>query len=282
MAIDTWDEVEDRIKQAASEKLLVDRRKEMPRGILNGRVREWRTRNVRDVLGVCIHQSGGRQTNNPIATAKYHTSADNHITPGYPLPSLCYPIAIQDSVDEPPWLCGDLKWVTYAQGAGGRLYPGDENCHLFAIVVLGAFTGPGFNKAWTSPAPSSRQMYHLQRLVEWAMEVFNFGGEGVFGHYHFGKASCPGYAISKWIEEVREKDDKANFDNLKDVQKALLMWNSECLPQHGANGEFTEETKKALTLFQRSHKMRQTGMYDPFTELYLLQKYVTPVEDENE
>ncbi len=281
MAIDSWKEVEEQIKVAVHQGILIDKREVMPRGKRYKNIlAQWRAREVADVMGICIHQSLGRRSKDPMGVAHYHTSPKNHITPGRPLPSLCYQIAIPE--EGPAWLCGDFSWITFAQGASDKLYPGDENRHLLALVVLGAFWGLGWKKRWAKPEPSKSQLTLLPKVVQWSMDTFDFGGEGVFGHYHFGKSACPGYVITEFIEACREKDDQANFDSLAQVQEALLCWDPDCLPKQGVTGDMNSETRRALLSFQRNNGLRVTGIQDPFTELLLLQRYHVPLEDVEE
>jgi len=274
MQAKTWREVEDRIKEAVAAGILVDKRAEMPRGVMGGKVREWPDRDLEDVLGVAVHQSAGRNTKDPKATGRYHTSATNHITPGRPLPSLVYHLAIVDTGE--CWLCGDLSWRTYGQGAGEKDHPGDENTHLICLLILGGFHGLGWRPKWAKKGPTAAQMDKLPKVIRWLMDTFGFGGEGVFGHYHFGKSACPGFVATEWIEECRAKDDKAELVDTREVQEALLRWNPACLPKYGADGDYGHETRRALISFQQAHGIRKTGREDPFTELLLLQKYPDP------
>ena len=97
--------------------VFIDKRADMPRGIGgNGAELHWPLRRVVDILGVCIHQNGSNNFTGPIGTANYHTSPDNHITPGRALPSICYNFCIPDT-DDLPWLTEDMLSRTYAQNA---------------------------------------------------------------------------------------------------------------------------------------------------------------------
>lgn len=276
MAARTWDDVEAAIQKAVKDGILLDKRQVMPRGVSGGKQVEWSTVKVEDVLGCVIHQNGSRNTKDPIATARYHTMQGNHIgRNGKPLASTCYAIMIPDLPD-PPWLTGDLSWRTWAQGAGEADHPGDENRHLKAVLVMGGYTGPGFKRSWTKDGPSKSQVDKLAAIVKWLMDVFGFGGEGVFGHYHFGKAACPGHALAKWVEECRDKDDQAAFLSDRGWQEALLRWSPGCLPKYGADGDWGSESTRALIAFQRSHNIRVTAQQDPFAQLLLLQRYPAP------
>jgi hypothetical protein len=249
------------IKQAGVDGILLEMRAGMPTcGV-------WPSRSSSDILGICIHQNAGGS--DPHVTAAYHTSQNNHITPGRPLPSICYHIAITDS-DDPAWLVANPLWRTYAQGSPS---PGDENLHLLSVVVMGNFDGPGHQGKQAAPTP--RQMGALDAVVLWAQRVFSFTDSGMFGHYHFGKASCPGYAIQEWIE-ARRGAWAAMTHGLGSPlqwQLALLRWDFHCLPKYGADGDWGDESKAALSFFQRAHHLKVTAVRDPFTELVLLMRY---------
>ena len=49
------------------------------------------------------------------------------------------------------------------------------------------------------------------------------------------------------------------------LQRALLVWNPDCLPRYGADGDFGGETEAAVQAFQRSSGLPVTGVYDETT-----------------
>lgn len=268
----TWNDVEAAIKVAVELGILVDKRGEMPRGRdAKGNLIEWKQKRLTpaDVLGHCLHQNGSKNFTNPKATANYHTGAGNHITPGRPMPSTVYHIMIPD-IDGPAWLTVDLSFIVYGQGF---VEAGDENRHLLTVLCMGGFEDSGFKRAWTKPGPSDRQLENLSMVVAFLQRVFDYGGEGYFGHFHFGKSSCPGRELRHWTDAARDADDKADFLSDKEWQEALLRWNPKALPKHGADGDWGRESKYWLTMFQRAQGVRQTGVQDPFSELILLQRY---------
>lgn len=245
-----------------------DVRAGMPRGKdQHGKVLQWRgLRETKDVLGVCIHQGGTPNTSNYRATAEYHSGKRNHITPGRPLPSICYPIVIPKGSDS-ALLVADLNWVTYAQGNPNM--PGAENRHLIPILVMGGFENDGFRRPWTTPGPTIRQMDILEKLLVVLSEVFEFGRDGVFGHHHFGKPHCPGRELMAFIENKRE--DWSFTD--KQWQEALLLWNPHALVVFGADGKWGKESKFWLAEFQRTHRLQVTAFQDVFTQLMLMHRY---------
>jgi len=257
--ITTREQLEQAIACAVAAGILVDKRDEMPTG-----EKEWEQREVKDILGTCIHHTGSRNTKNVAGIARYH-SGPNHISDDG-LPGICYHIAIPD-LDGPAWLVSDPLNRIYGQGSGN--HPGDENGHLLAVVVLGGFTGPGY-KGY-SEGPTAGQFAKLVRVVDWAQFVFQFGNEGLFGHYNFGKAACPGYWGMQWIDERRV--GCAGLETDLEWQQHLLKWDPNCLPKYGPDGDWGGESKYATKKFQAAHDLWATGLQDPFTELILIQRY---------
>lgn len=256
--------LEERIKLAVGQNVLRDKRADMPRG--SGR---WPLRPLGKILGQCTHQNVGND-DDPMATARYHTGKNNHITPGRPLPSIVYCAAIPAIPGEPAWLVADPLWRMYSQSArDDKGYPGDENTHLIAYLVMGNFSGPGHRGRCSGPTPS--QIAAWEHLTSWSMATFGYREEGLFGHYHFGKSACPGYDLQGRIENQRD----GAFDIVTDLQwqEALLRWDKHCLPRWGADGDWGRESQAALIKFQGTMSLRVTGQQDPFTELVLLQRF---------
>lgn len=230
---------------------------------------EWPVRLLRELLGQCTHHNGSKNTNNPKATARYHTSKHNHII-DRPMPSIIYPICIPDSGEV--LITGEILERTYAQAYGGKAN-GDENLHLVPILVMGGFEAPGF-KGY-SQGPTTKQMRGHTKVCRWLAELAQFGAEGNFYHAHFGKATCPGYVLMDRIDAWR----KAALQDLKtdlDWQQALLRWDPSCLPKYGADGDWGQESKMALIKFQKAKGLYITAMHDPFTELVLLRDHPMP------
>lgn len=53
------------------------------------------------------------------------------------------------------------------------------------------------------------------------------------------------------------------------LQRALLVWNPDCLPKYGADGDFGSETEAAVKDFQRISGLPVTGVYDEATRKLL-------------
>ena len=50
------------------------------------------------------------------------------------------------------------------------------------------------------------------------------------------------------------------------MQKALLVWNPDCLPEWGADGDFGEETEAAVKAYQKTAGLTVTGICDAATK----------------
>lgn len=59
------------------------------------------------------------------------------------------------------------------------------------------------------------------------------------------------------------RGDKGN--KVTEMQRALLVWDGDCLPRYGADGEFGAETENALMAYQTAVKLPVTGVYDEAT-----------------
>lgn len=224
-----------------------------------------------DILGACTHQSG---SNNqiPEKTAAYHVSA-NHVS-GTGCPGLLYGFAISTQVHpDKVLLCNDLQSITWSQGKGDDgshpEYSGDENRHLVSVLVMGDFDEIGRGRGRGDPSRSQLMRWDL--LMSWLESTFRFDHNGLFGHYHFGKAACPGRTLREQIE-ARRAIVHRGLDTDADWQKALLAWDPTCLPRYGADGVWGEESRRALIRFERSNQHRIDGFRDPFTELLLLRR----------
>lgn len=58
-------------------------------------------------------------------------------------------------------------------------------------------------------------------------------------------------------------------DDVRAMQRALMIWKSDCLPRWGADGDFGQETEDALRAYQASAGLPVTGIYDDATRTAL-------------
>jgi hypothetical protein len=266
---ETW--LETAIKSAVEAGILVDKRAEMPKG-----PGKWERRSLDDVVGLCIHQNGSENFTNPKETASYHTHVGCHIFKDErACPSIAYHIAIPD-VAGPAWLVANLLDVTAAQGDAD--HPGYENKALVSVLVMGLYRGPG---VVGHDAPSPRQLKNLNAVATWLEHVFHFGAEGIFGHYMFGKAGCPGYWGMQWIEAQRAEVTK-RLSSPHAWQMALRRWKPEMFARFGVDGVWGAESKRALIAYQREHGLQITALPDEFTELHLMRTVKWTGDDETQ
>lgn len=252
----TPEELNRLIRDAQRCGIVVDKRKEMPTG-----PGSWPKVRASDRCGLVLHQNGSQNFTRPDRTAGYHTSAQNHISPGG-MPTTVYDIMIPN-IPGPPWITADFLDRKYSHGSKN---PGDENRHLLAVLVMGGFKGPGY--LGYADEPSAHQLRGLESVVGWLQHVFGFGDEGIFGHFHFGKAACPGFWGMAWLENRRAS--VVGLESTRDWQRALLMWNPDALPKYGVDGDWGGESKYWLRCFQEKMGIKKTGFQDEMTELFLM------------
>lgn len=72
------------------------------------------------------------------------------------------------------------------------------------------------------------------------------------------------YATAPIVDIGLRRGDKGA--DVTAMQRALLVWNINCLPKYGADGDYGMETEKAVFDFQKAAGLPQTGVYDSATE----------------
>lgn len=154
----------------------------------------WPKRRVlEDIEGVCFHQTWGNT--DPVKVNNYHINP-NHISKKG-CPHICYTIFIDG--DGKVTLCNDWKDVTWSQGTSKT--PGDENKLYLSVCVGGKFKNKHFKKY---PDPSVAQMEAADKVWRWLKKTFRFSNKQIYGHFDFGKATCPGDAIEEYIRKTRK------------------------------------------------------------------------------
>lgn len=84
-------------------------------------------------------------------------------------------------------------------------------------------------------------------------------GKSVRNDWHPGDAQTP---VEPQAEGLSKGDHGSSVEAM---QKALLLWNPDCLPKYGADGDFGSETEAAVKSFQKSAGLPETGVYDEAT-----------------
>jgi hypothetical protein len=222
--------------------------------------KRWGRRDPKIIKGVVFHQSLDNY-GTVHGNARYH-SQPNHISSSG-LPALSYTL-FSDRAIGVMFLANDVEDVPYSQG--NRHIPGDENELYLSVCFGGNFSGPGYR------SPKSMKLTDAQKdhgLLVWDLlkKTFGLQQNQLFGHYHFGKAACPGYELMYFIEQVRE-DYYVDADNVmlgtdegrQAILKGLGFYHSRI------DGEWGPQSKYALTLFQKAHNLNPDGVWGPKTE----------------
>lgn len=219
----------------------------------------WPRRSLDDIAGLCIHHSASHN-DDPVRTARYHSSPGEHITrDSRGCPGLTYGLVITER-EQPPLLVNDLEHATWSQG-GKRSSPGDENRHLLALLVMGKFTH--------ERAPIYSQLCRLWQLVHQLQTALNLPPCALFGHFDFGKATCPGPQIERSIRYRRGRGATPGLVTSTDWQRALVGLGCDLGDygpgRDGVDGVWGAKSSAALKAYQRERGIRITGECDPIT-----------------
>ena len=212
--------------------------------------KKWSKRDSAKLKGMVVHQSL-EEFRKASGNAKYHVGS-NHISKEG-LPGLSYTFF----VEEPGTViyANHIEDKTYSQGYGGR--PGDENEEFVSVCVGGNFSGPGYQG---TQVPSSEQLLSVRKLWEELALIFNWTNDCLYGHYHFGKPSCPGNDLTELISSIRPRSFTSNIERQKILQKLGYY-------EGDVDGRWGPASKAALVEFQRVAGLIPDGVWgDKMTE----------------
>jgi len=204
----------------------------------------WDKRDVSKLKGLVIHQSL-EEYRKARGNAKYHVGP-NHISDDG-LPGLSYTFFIE--AQGPIIYANHIEDKTYSQGYGGRA--GDENAEFVSVCVGGNFSGPGYVGTQT---PTQSQIENVRRLWNELAVIFNWTNDCIYGHYHFGKAACPGNDLMEVIDSIRP----ASFTSTIEKQKALQKLGYYT---RDVDGEWGPGSKDALVAFQKDAGLVPDGVW---------------------
>lgn len=206
--------------------------------------KEWSKRDPAKLKGAVIHQSL-EEYGTASGNAKYHVGP-NHISEDG-LPGLSYTIFIERSPRV--ILANPVDCRTYSQGYGGR--PGDENEEFLSICVGGNFSGPGY---LGSQRPTQDQLELLAKTWDHLKEIWGWTNADLYGHYHFGKPSCPGNHLMEIIDQLRPVTFISSIERQKALKK-LDYYKGE------QDGRWGPASKAALVEFQRAAGLIPDGVW---------------------
>lgn len=204
--------------------------------------KQWEERDPYQIQGMCVHQSL-EEYGTASGNAKYH-SGPNHISQEG-LPGLSYTGFIEK--DGTIVLAWPVEKVTWSQGSASA------NTLYVGICVGGNFSGPGYVG---TQEPTQAQLKSVRDLWSLFKDIWGWSDAQLFGHYHFGKKACPGYALQKLIENIRPQD---LFSTTVERQKALSQLGYYKGAQDGIWGPVS---KAALYRFEQDHGLDPDGLWD--------------------
>lgn len=215
--------------------------------------KKWGRRDPTKIKGVVYHQSldeYGRASGN----AKYHTQP-NHISKTG-LPGLSYTL-FGERRGGRVILANDIEAKTYSQGYRDPENI-DENALYIGVCWGGNFSAPGYEG---TQSPTYSQMENLSVVWKHLKGIWGLSDDQLYGHYDFGKKTCPGDVITKFIRNIKCDEAERDFDT-HDRQTAL-----KDLGYYDGriDGEWGPKSKAALIEFQRSIGIEVDGVWGKMT-----------------
>ncbi len=223
----------------------------------NSNGRKWKRRDAKKLKGLVWHQELGWGSIE--AVAKYHTGNDSHLYRGG-VESIAYTWAIRR--DGQLLLCNNFSKAVWSQGYKGRT--GDENAEFMSVMFEGLFKGLDVTD------PSAGQPNYLQMLsglILWHVcrDNWKWNDNGLYGHYLFGKPSCPGDTLETIIGSIRFNAEKPSFDldtvdGRQGALKELGYYKGDI------DGLWGPGSKGALITFQEDHNLAADGIWGKRSE----------------
>lgn len=211
--------------------------------------RRWSIREPSKINKIIIHQELAEGS---VESVNQYHIRPNHISPRG-CPHFCYHYGIRENGQTIQ--ANDLTNIVWHTGGANETSVG--------IMLEGNFKGPGHELG--REKPSDEQMKSLETLVARLIEMLSLAPQDVFGHYHFGKPACPGYFVSEWIENLRNRIpsvDDATEMSLKTLQTRLNKLGYDCGKVDGILGRKTAE---AIRKFQKDMNLVVDGIPGPQT-----------------
>lgn len=221
---------------------------------------DWKRRSVKDLQGMVWHQALSWASVENVA--RYHIGPDSHLREGG-VRSISYTFAIRRTGQIV--LCNSFKDATWSQG--DKTKPGDENQKFMAVMFEGWFKYQGCTSS-EAKDPNDNQILAGMILWQVCKDAWNWNEQGLFGHYLFGKESCPGQLLQTVIEGIRHGAKIWNFSQIKDRQQILKETGYY---KDGIDGVWGALSTQSLRDFQSAHGLNPDGIWGPKTEAVIKQ-----------
>lgn len=232
--------------------------------------RLWDRRDVDGLEGMTFHQFLCNATTEQVA--KFHCGPHSGVRKGG-APSLPYTGAIRPTGQFV--LANDLAEKTWSHGT--RKIAGDENYKYMAVALEGMFPGPGFAHKDAAP-PTFEQLLAIRVLWRVCGRAWGWAETACYGHNHWGKPACPGYAAQDEIEAIRNepvswpvRDQTPEMIPGRGYSLAETTGRQQALIdlaflKGAADGMWGPMSKGALEAFQEARRLEVDGVWGMATE----------------
>lgn len=215
--------------------------------------RIWAKREFHQINKIIVHQELGESTIEEVNSYHINPGPQNHIS-SKGCPHLCYHFAIRKNgeivkANE----LSDIVW--HCKG---------ENMTSVGVMLVGNFSGPGYDLGTSEP--TKEQIMAIEQLVDFLLESLQLSPVDVFGHYHFGKPSSPGYVLQAWIDQKRMLHNnhiQATIE--KSVPEIQTRLNTLGYNTGKPDGMFGIRTQSAIQRFQMDQNLLVDGIVGPQT-----------------
>lgn len=293
-------------------------------GLATGPGKYTRIKN-RPVEATIVHQAAGNPLageDAPVRLAKFHAAPPKykHDVNG----NLVYRTI--KGKKKPWWVGGGRGWPgigyqfvipTYPELQDGKIViyqthdedvwswhtSGAINRRGLGIVLAGCFRSEHDpHSAIAVPRPDPLAITALDALLfEYLLPKHNLKAEeGLYGHFDFGKAACPGDYLEQWVrfkrgESLPDPDETflddpdpvptakkpvgVVFKTVKERQEALLKLGYD-LGKWGADGSWGTASRGALLAFQDNAGLVSDGVWGPKTDAAIV-RALAELEDDN-
>ena len=175
----------------------------------------FRNRDVNRLEGMAFHQALSWGTIEQIH--KYHTGPNHMDKNG--LSRISYTVGIRRNGEV--CMLNDLETKTWSQGYRNRA--GDENAEFIGVMFEGMFSW-GKETEYLGQRlgePTEHQIASALQVWNDSADFFNWDCRDIYGHFDFGKESCPGRTIEAIIRGIRTQYD---FDVTKERTRFLKAY----------------------------------------------------------
>ncbi len=212
----------------------------------------WNKRKLGVLKGLVVHQELGDGTIEQVAD--YHTGLGSHLRKGG-VHSISYTLGIRD--DGTICLLNNFEDITWSQGSKNHPY---ANTNHLSVMLQGNFNTDMDGK---NDEPNGRQITSLMVLWTVLKNMSNWDDSCLFGHFDFGKKSCPGFTLETIIRAVRSNHKKNyDFTVTDDRQQALKDLGYKIT----VDGRWGKQSDKFLKRFQNFAGIIVDGVWGKQTE----------------